>query len=138
MVLLAGGALASDPIIYPAKGQTHETMSRDKAECNDWAKQQSGYDPANPPVAKAGATSASPGRGALGGAVLGGIIGSTGANLGKGMAVGAVGGALIGGARRSSQESAQIAAQQQQIDQLRSQFNRAYSACLEGRGYTVK
>src|SRR5689334_20323920 len=33
------------PIIYPAKGQTQEQMDRDKAECQTWATQQSGYDP---------------------------------------------------------------------------------------------
>ena len=54
-------------------------------------------------------------------------------------------GALVGGARKRDQQ-ASTQQQQQQWEQQqaaeysakRSDYNRAYSACLEGRGYTVK
>ena len=64
---------------------------------------------------------------------------------GKGAAMGAAGGMLMGGMRRRDQ-----AAQQQQKEQewaqretanyeaQRNEYDRAYTACLEAKGYTVK
>ena len=46
--MLSGCASAERPNVYayPQKGQTAEQQSRDQAECQAWAKQQSGFDPA--------------------------------------------------------------------------------------------
>ena len=139
MILLwLGQPTLAEPYIYPAKGQSEQMVQQDKRECGDWARQQSGFDPMHPPAIHAAPTSANPGRGALGGAALGGLIGSTSANAGKGALIGAAGGALIGGVRRNHQQSQQVEAQQRQIDQLRAHYDRANAACLEGRGYTLK
>jgi len=35
----------SQPIIYPAKGQSQQQMEKDKYECYTWAKGQTGFDP---------------------------------------------------------------------------------------------
>jgi len=72
-------------------------------------------------------------RGALGGAAIGAITGDTG----KGAGVGAVAGTMVGGHRaRQNQAARNESAQQGQAQQVDS-YNRAYAACLSGRGYTM-
>lgn len=152
-VLLAFAAVspAQDFFVFPSQGQSQEQTERDKVGCQIWARQQTGFDPlatpratAPPPQATGGSTAGSViGGGALGaagGAVIGGISG----NVGRGAAIGAGTGALVGGMRRSDQvrreqESERQWAQQQaaQQSQDRDRFNRAFRACLQGKGYTV-
>ena len=62
---------------------------------------------------------------------MGAAVGAIGGNAGKGAAAGAVVGG-VGGRRRS------VAAQQQQQQATRSAYDRAFAACMEGRGYTVR
>jgi hypothetical protein len=38
-------AQPAEPVIYPAKGQTAAQQDKDRGECAQWARQQSGYDP---------------------------------------------------------------------------------------------
>ena len=54
-------------------------------------------------------------------------------------------GAVMGGMRRADQNRKQAQQQQQweqeqaaQYQQGRNNYNRAYAACMEGRGYTVR
>jgi len=148
---LARNALAQDFMIYPAQGQSEEQMEKDKFECYTWAKQQTGFDPTQVPQAsqpppqqeaKQGGAVRGAARGAAVGAAVGGIAGG---EWGKGAAAGAAGGALLGGMRRQDQRRQQQQAQKQweeqqvaEYSQKRNAYNRAYSACLEGKGYTVK
>src|SRR4249920_3451014 len=97
-----GAALAQQPFIYPAKGQTPQQLESDKGQCYTWAVQQSGYDPANPPMATpppqpmqqdGGGRMAG---GIFGGALLGAGIGAISGNAGEGAAIGG----LFGGLRR--------------------------------------
>jgi outer membrane lipoprotein SlyB len=149
MIFFPLAAQAQDPIVYPAKGQSNEQMEQDKFQCYNWAKQETGFDPMQVPTA----TSAPPpqqsegpgvvggaGRGALGGLAVGAIAG----DARKGAAIGAASGGLIGGmrrndARRQNQQQQQQWANQQTANYAnqRHNYNRAYSACLGGRGYTV-
>ena len=132
-----------EPIVYPAKGQNVERMENDKYSCYQWAKGQTGFDPmqaptatAPPPQKKGGAV-----RGAAGGAALGAAAGAIAGDAGKGAAIGAASGGIIGGARRArSQKQQEQYAQQQAAgyEQQRNGYNRAWGACMEGRGYTVK
>ena len=140
---------AQDPIVYPAKGQSNEQMEKDKYECYNWAKQQSGFDPMEVPKA----TSAPPpqqdeGPGAVGGAARGGLgglaVGAIAGDAGKGAAIGAVAGGLFGGLRHNDRSRSNDQQRQQWENQQtanyanqRNNYNRAYGACLEGRGYTV-
>ena len=131
-------AVAQQPIVYPAKGQSPEQQKNDQSECHAWAVQQTGYDPAKPPPQAATppttATGTTPGagvRGAARGAVVGEIIAD---DAGTGAAVGAV--AARGQSRRQNAATQQQAAQTQSAGQ--QNFNKAMAACLEGRGYTVK
>jgi hypothetical protein len=137
-------------IIYPAQGQSEEQMEKDKFECYTWAKEQTGFDPMAPPTvteappepeAPVGGTR----RGAVRGAAAGAAIGSLSGDMGKGAAIGAAAGGVAGGARRRRQTAQQEQAEQQWANeqaahytQRRNKYNRAYGACLEGKGYTVK
>ena len=150
-LLVAGVVLAQELVIYPAKGQSQDQMDKDKYECYNWAKQQSGFDPMQQPTATAPpppqeAPKGGAGRGAAGGAATGAVIGKLAKDdAGKGAAIGAATGAVVGGARRQQQQKQQQAKQQEweqqqaaEYTQKRSDYNRAYGACLEGKGYTVK
>jgi len=44
MMIFVGSAMAQNPIIYPAKGQSQEKMEQDKFQCYGWAKTSSGHD----------------------------------------------------------------------------------------------
>ncbi len=48
-MLIAGPALAQDPIIFPAKGQSQDQIERDKFTCYQWAKNGTGFDPMKAP-----------------------------------------------------------------------------------------
>ena len=149
---IAGPAMAQDFFIYPNKGQSNEQMEQDKFQCYEWAKGQTGFDPMQAPTA----TSAPPSKsntnvagstvkGAAGGALLGLGIGAIAGDAGKGAAIGALSGGALGGIRSHSKKQQEAQAQEQweqeqvaQYTQKRNAYNRAYVACLEGRGYTVK
>ena len=145
-ILVCGGiAAASDLMIYPSNGQSQKKQAQDQSECYIWAKQKSGFDPMAVPTATTPAPQqgvpAAPVRGAAVGAVAGLAIGSLVGEAGTGAAIGAAAGGLLGGVRRRNQ----YAQQQQWADQQASQYethrddyNRAFSACMVGRGYTVK
>jgi len=128
---------------YPSKGQSAQQQSKDEGECYAWAKQQTGIDPVavasaptqqSGPAAGGGERVRGAARGAAGGAAIGAIAG----DAGKGAAAGAVVGTMAGG-RQARQNKA---AQQQQAEQAKAgtlqQFNKAFGACMEGKGYVVK
>ena len=141
--------------VYPAAGQDAAQLDRDRYECHLWSVRQSGFDPS---VAQAAphqqvqvVAMPPPGSGTVAGAATGAIIGaavSSPYETGSGALVGAAAGALLGAA--SDAARAQQAADAQQrinaandqrdygLDQLASNYRRALSACLQGRGYTVK
>lgn len=148
---IASAVNAQDFYVYPAKGQSPEQTEKDKFECYNWAKNETGFDPMQMPTAtrpppqkeqqKAGALGGAA-AGAAAGAITSGILGG---DVGAGAAVGAVGGGLIGGMRRNDQRQREAAAQQQWEQEQaqnyaagRSAYNRAYVACLDARGYSVK
>ena len=149
-VLIAVPTFGEDLIIYPSQSQTAEQMEKDKYDCYQWAKEQTGFDPmatptASAPPPKKEAKRGGVGRGGARGALVGLAVGSMSGEAGKGAAIGAAAGGLIGGMRRkdqavTQQKAEQDWAQQQAAEyaQKRNDYNRAYGACLEGRGYTVK
>jgi hypothetical protein len=142
---------AQEPIVFPAKGQSDEQTDKDKYECYTWAKKETGFDPmavptASKPPPKEKKTKASAGRGAVGGALLGAGLGKvTGGSAKKGAVAGGIGGAVVGGSRKAGTEEKNKKArkkweekQSAEYTQKRSNYNRAFSACMEGKGYTVK
>lgn len=140
-LLAAGAASAQKPIVYPAKGQSAQQQQADDGACYGWAKSNTGIDPAAvaaaPPPPAAGPQGErvkGAARGAAGGAVIGAIAGDTG----QGAAIGAVAGTMAGGRRARQNEAAQQQAATSGKQQQIATFYRAYGACMEGRGYTVK
>ena len=147
----ATAGYAQEVIIFPAQGQSDEQMEQDKFACYTWAKKESNFDPmalptVSAPPPKQKETKASAGRGALGGALLGAGVGKvTGGSARKGAVVGGVGGAVVGGSRKAATEEENKKANQQWANeqgaeymQQRNHYNRAFAACMEGKGYTVK
>jgi len=143
LAALPQAAVAQRPIAYPAKGQSQARQDKDEGECHVWAKNKTGVDPAavasspapqeTGPAVGGGERVRGAARGALGGAAIGAITGDTG----KGAGVGAVAGTMVGGHRaRQNQAARNESAQQGQAQQVDS-YNRAYAACLSGRGYTM-
>jgi len=145
----SGQALAQDPIVFSAEGQNEEQMEKDKFSCYQWAKNQTGLDPMEVPTATAPPSQQTAGRGtALKGSAVGagaGALIKRSGSRSKGAATGAVVGGVIGGAAQASQrrqdEQARQQWEQEQATQYaarRNEYNRAYGACMEGKGYTVK
>ena len=147
---LSGPALAQELYVFPAKGQSQEQLEQDEFNCYTWAKKQTGFDPMQAPKATSApppktSPTTSPVQGAARGAAVGAIGGAIAGDTGKGAAIGAASGALIGGMRRRDQTRRQQQAEQQWAEQQasnyqnrRNEYNRAYAACLEAKGYTVK
>ena len=150
-------AASAGVFAYPSKGQKPDVQAKDEAECYNWSRDQSGYDPMSPP--KVAAAPAQPAeapkdreraKGAVRGAAAGAIIGEVGSNdAGKGAAIGATVGLLAGGRRSrmaQAQHKEQAQAQQQASeaevkaahDEMAGSFRRGMSVCLEARGYAVK
>ncbi|HSB70979.1 MAG TPA: glycine zipper family protein [Candidatus Methylomirabilis sp.] len=140
--LVASSAWA-EVIAYPKKGQSQQQFEQDQFQCHQWAKGQTGVDPtkpqqgaAAPPPQQGGAV-----RGAARGAAGGALIGAAAGDAGKGAAIGAAAGAVGGRMRQNSQNRQAADAQQQAQAQAgagQAQYDKAYGACLEGRGYSVR
>ncbi|MFD1315486.1 glycine zipper domain-containing protein [Namhaeicola litoreus] len=131
---------------FPGKDQDAKTQDADESVCFKWAMEQTGYDPLNPTKVTAAKTDTSPDGsaivGAAGGAAAGAAIGAIAGDTGKGAAIGAVVGGLAGrrskrmGDAHEQQANNQVAEQEQA--QLLNDYKKAFSACLEAKGYTVK
>jgi outer membrane lipoprotein SlyB len=133
LVLAAFGAAVSgcasaerpNTYAYPSRGQTAEQQARDENDCRFWAKQQSGFDPATDTAKGAGVGAL---VGAVGGAAAGAAIGAATGNAGRGAAIGAaaggIGGAATGGVYNYSRS--------------KDGYDRAFAACMQGKGYTVR
>lgn len=144
---------------YPAEGRTipAEQQDRDKYECHTWAVQKTGFDPSLPNVpphqrVRVVAGGPPPGADVAAGAVTGAVVGAAVSNpwhAGKGAVLGAIAGAAIGGiadaertaatnrledAENDRAHNAQAAA----FERRATDYRRAMSACLEGRGYSVR
>jgi len=140
---------------YPNKGQSTEQQSRDHYACYNWAVDQTGFDPSVSSIVPEQRVRVvpmpPPGQDtiimSIAGAVLGALIGGP-HHAAQGALIGAAGGAMAGAASDiSRQESArQLEEAYANSNQARDvhkekkalEFRRAMSACLEGRGYTVR
>jgi hypothetical protein len=111
--------------VYPAAGQSPQQQAQDRSECQTWAQQQSGWDPATSTAKGAGIGLA---IGALGGAAAGAAIGAATGHAGTGAAIGAAAGGIGGAAYGGTS----------QYGKGQAGYDQAYSACMSGRGYTTK
>lgn len=140
---------------YPNKGQSVERQSRDHYECYNWAVEQTGFDPSVSSIAPEQRVRVvpmpPPGHDtvsmSIAGAVLGALIAGP-HHAGGGALFGAASGAMLGAASDASRQETALQMEEayQNRDKARDlrrekkalQFRRAMSACMEGRGYTVK
>jgi hypothetical protein len=141
--------------VYPTSGQSTDRVSRDRYECYLWSVKQSGFDPSQPRLAphqRVEVVAMPPqGTDTVAGAATGAILGAVIADP-HNAAAGAIGGAIVGGALGAASDASRAAhakqvqdrydrrssAQAAQLDMQASNYRRALTACLEGRGYTVK
>jgi hypothetical protein len=136
---LSASVAAQQQFIYPSKGQSAEQQKTDEYACHQWAVQQTGFDPTMPKTTTA-PTATGPAKGsAMKGAVAGAVVGEVaGDNAGAGAAVGAVAARAASGRQAAAQAQQQQQAAAQKTQQKQATYTRARTACLEGRGYTVK
>lgn len=144
LVLVALPAVAAEDLraleVRGLRGQSQELARRDRYECHNWAVAQTGQSPpANPAAVPPDADKADLKHERIGraivGATIGGAIGSlfgdwhdANENILAGAAVGAGVGAATAGAGRKEAPPA---------PEGPSDYLRALTACLEGRGYSV-
>ena len=142
-VAVSAPAIAQEFYVFPKNDQSQEQQEQDEFQCVRDARNRTGFDP----MAVPRATEPAPQQrgsvlgGAAGGAIVGTAVGAIAGNAGKGAAMGAAGGGLMGGMRRNSGRRDQEQWQRDQqanYAQQRQQYNRAFTACMEARDYTVR
>jgi hypothetical protein len=132
--------------VYPSKGQSNDKQKADELECYKWAMEQSGVDPMNTTKTQAAPAQEGPtGAGVVGaakGAAVGAALGSINGNAGEGAAAGAIVGGLAArrrGKQAQAQQNQQAQANAVATDQAKiDNFKKAFSVCIEGKGYTIK
>jgi len=132
--------------VFPAKSQSQQQQKIDEFECYKWAMGQSGIDPLNLPKVEAAPVEKGPDgsavRGAAKGAAAGVAIGAIAGDAGEGAAIGAVAGGLRGrqqGKKAQAQQAQQSdAAVKQKEAEIKDSYKKAFSVCMEGKGYTIK
>ncbi len=132
--------------VFPSKNQSQQTQKEDEFICYKWAIENTGIDPMNPPKVEAAPVETGPDGsavvGAAKGAAAGVAIGAIAGDAGTGAAIGAVAGGLAG--RRQGKQAQAQAQQQSQAavakteQEIKDTFKKAFSACIEGKGYTIK
>jgi hypothetical protein len=131
---------AQEMYVYPTGNQTPQQLEADKKACHDWSVKQTGVDPEK--MAEEQQKTGS-GPGASGAASVG-IGAARGAAQGD-AAAGAMHGLGMAGLMRTIRARRQMDQQHDQYmqghqtrqTQLQN-YDRAYNACLTGRGYTVR
>ena len=130
--------------VNPKHNQDAGQQAEDENACYATAQQQTGIDPTAPvtPPPEAAKKQGGGAKGAAGGAAGGAAIGAIAGDAGTGAAIGATAGAVRG---RRQQKKANKQAEQQAVQQGQTQqqqrldtFRRAFSSCIDAKGYAVK
>jgi len=140
--------------VYPDKGQSDAQSDRDRYECHMWAVKETGFDPSDTQLAPHQRVEVVGGpptgtrtvAGAATGAAVGAVVARPG-NAGAGALIGAALGGIVGGSADAAhaqqvqaveaRESARDTERTARLEEQSSNYRRAISACLQGRGYTV-
>jgi outer membrane lipoprotein SlyB len=137
------------------EGQSVARQDRDRYECHRWAVKKTGFDPGRTPLAPHQRVEVisepPPGTNTAAGAVSGAMIGallSRPHDTGEGLVFGAITGAVLGAASESAQQQRTRQLQYHydkdytrryaRAERQAHNFRRAMTACLEGRGYSVR
>ena len=144
-------ASTSGLYVYPRNGQSVDLQSSDDWQCNRSAVEVTGYDPANPsaytpPQPDRAAQGRTLAKNAVVGSAASSAVGAAaGAAIGqaaRGAAVGAAGGGMAGLIRGLFSVFGQSGRQEQQQQHIQQQrlhdYQRAFSACMDARGYSVQ
>ncbi len=131
--------------VFPNNDQNAETQNKDESDCYKWAMDQTNYDPMNPTVATANVVDTSPDgaavKNAARGAAAGAAIGSISGNMGKGASYGAIVGGIRGRRAKKGQDQQQQqannAAAAAKNTEMANDYKKAFSTCLQAKGYTV-
>jgi hypothetical protein len=141
---------------FPQKGQTAELQKQDEGYCTQWAQEQTGLDLAvlkykqqEAVAAQQQAQEAStsrPGRPLLRTVATGAALGGINNNMDDGAGKGAVTGVALAASRARTQsfekktEGTVNAAdtQSQSVQSDSEKYVRAYGACMEGKGYSIR
>lgn len=165
-LMLPATLLADEKLfVFPADGQTPDQQKQDEYECYRWASGQTGFDPVLAAQQPAPSTSDdsqaassetkgnSTGKAIVRGAAAGAVVAEvTGGEADDGAGYGAAAGLLKSRRNKKQQEkeATQKKAQAEQqakakaeaeaaaLTAKRDEYKRAITACLEGKGYTVK
>lgn len=132
--------------VFPANEQSQQQQKEDEFACYLWAVEQSGIDPLNLPKAEPVPVQTGPTggavKGAAGGAAAGAAIGAIAGDAGKGAAIGATAGAMRGvkqGKQAQAQQNQQAQANASASEQaMKDSYVKAFTVCMEGKGYTIK
>ena len=144
LFVCSSAVMAQDFFVYAKNDQSAEQQQKDQSECYVWAKNQSGFDPANPPSSyvPAPADTGPDGsivRGAARGAAIGGIIGNSD-DARKGAGVGAAVGVMRRRDRARNDNAERDRIQQEEaarLAELHDRYNRAFKGCMEARDYSI-
>ena len=142
---------------FPQNGQSPQQQTQDESFCGQWASNQTGLNPAvlqyrqqeameSQRAAYAQANKPTPvrklGRAALTGTAVGAMHGNMDAGAGRGAAVTTTVAASRGlGQMAEKKKQARLDQSSAAVDSVEaetSQYLRAYGACMEGKGYSIR
>jgi len=136
--------IAAEPEVYPAKGQSESQQERDQYECHEWATKETGVDPVamaeqkldaapTPAAEQAGSGARGAGMGAIRGAEGGDAAGGAARGFGIGRML-----SVLKSKRQLREQNTTTTQGGAAVHQQLDKYDRAYAACLTGRGYSVK
>jgi outer membrane lipoprotein SlyB len=142
-LVVAPLAHGMDLFVFPNDGQSQDQQDMDTFQCQRASTDRTGFDPMATPTASTAPPQQQGGvvGGAARGALLGGAIGAATGNTRQGLRAGAAGGGVLGGMRRADSNRQQedwARREAANYQRNRDNWNRAFIACMEARGYTVR
>jgi len=157
ILAMTGSSFAqSELMVFPKDGQSREVQAKDTTYCKSWAKSESGVDPSyvrakiemQEDVIRREAQSGQQSTGGrlFRGAARGAAIGAVGSNVDNNVGKRAIQGGMMTGMR--SRDERKKAEHQQRVgnevhrqEQFKADYSkyiRAYSVCMDAKGYSVK
>ncbi len=141
-LLMVPNANAHGLFIFPNEGQDQDQQDMDEFQCIRIARDRTGFDPMATPTATTRRPETEGGavQGAARGALLGTATGAIMGDTGRGLRAGAAAGGLVGGMRRQDSNARQQRWAQEEAanyQRNRNNWTRAFTACMESRGYTI-
>ncbi len=157
LAVIGSAAAMSDPIVFPRDGQSNEQQRNDEVSCSSWAKGNTGVDPSyiraklemtNEAIISQSHANQPQGIGkrvfgaAAMGAALGGVDKGVKNKVGKrALQVGMLGTAKAVQEKKQYQKQQQMnqkLGQKQQLENQYDKYTRAFSVCLDAKGYSVR